>query len=443
MNRFGHIIFWRSHKMVSSSETDRIRAELKSTLQLWELREIPFSESASVLRPSHLREVFTGRMGELKKVLTLFLGRERKRILIYGWVGIGKTAFILQVMDILRQEDRDTLTAYISLPPEADLATAALIALAREMKKDEWAQHQLNQMGLRSKKPVHRRKSKIKVGIPGIGSELEEETISITPLQFPTLSFEDLLERAIKKYRRVVIAVDDLDKQDPARVRQLLHDAQGMLKSGAWVILTGHPSGITRDVLISERGLFDLALKLEELNQPTAYNMLVNYLNSARTNHAHYDPKDSRAVHPFTPETARALCERSGGVPRWLNRLGCYVLLKAAELQAEIITHDVLQQGFEYANQQLRGQPGLTPEDYYVLDLLLEKGILSDTTVTLEDIERVRAKEFSEILPILEKLVQLDLVRRLPTERAVEYEPTPMMLEKRETSEQKKASDED
>ena len=118
-------------------------------------------------------------------------------------------------------------------------------------------------------------------------------------------------------------------------------------------------------------------------------------------------------------------------------------LLKAAELQTESITPDVLQQGLEYANQQLRGQPGLTAEDYYVLDLVLEKGVLSDATVTLADLERVRAKEFSEILPILEKLVQLDLMRRLPTEHVVGYEPTPMLVGKQEKPEQEKLSGED
>lgn len=56
----------------------------------------------------------------------------------------------------------------------------------------------------------------------------------------------------MEKYERVVIAIDDVDKQDTARVKQLLLNAQGMLKSGAWFILTGHPSGLTRDILINQ-----------------------------------------------------------------------------------------------------------------------------------------------------------------------------------------------
>ncbi len=91
-----------------------------------------------------------------------------------------------------------------------------------------------------------------------------------------------------------------------------------------------------------------------------------------------------------------------------------------------------LQQGLEYVAHQLRGQSGLTAEDYYVLDLVLEKRTLSDATVTLTVLEQLKAKEFSEILPILEKLVQYDLLRRLPSERAAEYEPTPMLIAKAE-----------
>jgi hypothetical protein len=412
------------------SEAERIFDELSNTIARWGLSEIPFSESASTLRASQLRDVFTGRTEELREALALFQGRERKRLLVYGWVGIGKTAFILEVLGVLRRKAKDILVTYISLPPETDLATAALIALAREMEDDEWAQHQLNQMGLRPRKRPVKKKATAKAGVSSTGIETEEETTPVTIPKFPSLSFEDLLERALKKYSRVIVAIDDLDKQDPARVRELLRNAQGMLKGDAWFILSGHPSGLTRDILTREMGLFDLAIELKQLDQPTMYRMLANFLNSARPKNARYDPDDPKAVHPFTPRTASQLCQRSEGVPRWLNRLGSYVMLKAIEIKAEVIAPKVLQQGLEYADQQLRGQTGLTPEDYYVLDLVLEKGTLSDETITLNDLERVRVKEFSEILPILEKLVQLDLVHRLPSERAAEYAPTPMISRK-------------
>ena len=420
------------------SEADGIFDELTDTLSRWGLDEIPFSESASSLGISQLREVFTGRTEELREVLTLFQGRERKRILVYGWVGIGKTAFILEILSVLQRKAKDTLATCISLPPETDLATAALVALARKMEDDEWAQHQLNLMGLRPRKRPVQKTGRGKAGIASIGVEAEETTVPVTSPRFPALSFEDLLERALKKYSRVVIAIDDLDKQDPARVRELLRNDQGLLKSGAWFMLTGHPSGLTRDILTSDLGLFDLAIELKALDQATTYRMLVNYLNSARSKRIRYNFDDPSAVRPFTPETARILCERSDGVPRWLNRLGSYVLLKAATIGADLVTEDVLQQGLEYAARQLRGQSGLTAEDYYVLDLVLEKRTLSDETVTLTDLERLKVREFSEILPILEKLVQYDLLRRLPSERVAQYEPTPLLIGKTEPKEDKK-----
>ncbi|GGA12264.1 ATP-binding protein [Okeania sp. KiyG1] len=410
------------------SDGDKIWDELDSIYDRWGIKEIPFSESASTIGQAKIQEVFTGRTKELREVLHLFRGSERKRLLVYGWIGIGKTAFILEILGILERKTKNTITAYISLPQGIDLATAALIALAREMEDDEWAQQQLNQMGLRPQKALRKRKIKGKGGLPVASVEVEEEVTAIQKPQFPSLSFEDLLQRALEKSDRVVIAIDDLDKQDPAKVRQLLLDAQGILKSGAWFILTGHPFGITRDILIAERGLFDLALKLEEMEMDTTYEMLVKYLNSARPKESQLALDDPEAVAPFTPETARLLCERSGGVPRWLNRLGRYILQKAAELGAKIITPEILQQGLADAEQKVGGQSGLTPQDFIVLEVVLEKGILSDANVTIDDLQKIKVNTFSEILPILDKLIQRDLLRRLPSDRTAEYAATPLLL---------------
>jgi hypothetical protein len=132
-------------------------------------------------------------------------------------------------------------------------------------------------------------------------------------------------------------------------------------------------------------------------------------------------------VHPFTPATARALCDVAQGVPRWLNRYGSYILLKAAELQAPIIDEEMLAIGLDDARTKLRGQPGLTPQDYYLLDLVLEKGVLSDESITLTELEKLKVDTFNEILPSLDKLVTLDLLQRMPTERATEYAPPPLL----------------
>ncbi len=414
------------------SEADQLWDDLDQVFDHWGITEIPFTESAptSLRQAAHLREVFTGRRQELETAITTFRSRERRRVLVYGWYGIGKTAFILELLDILKRKSKDTLVTYVSLPREAqDLATFALVALAREMEDDEWAQHVLQQMGLRPRRrPVEKRTE-----VDAKFIKTSEETVPISPPQFPTLSFEDLLERAFEQYRRVVIAIDDLDKQDPSRVRQMLRGAQGMLKGAASFILTSHPAGLTRDILTRELGLIDVAIELKELDIDTIYRMLVNYLNSARPERDRRDHDDPQAVKPFTPRTAGELCQRSEGVPRYLNRLANYVLTWSALQRAERITSDILRQGFEYADSQLRSQH-LTPEDYYVLELVLERGAISDETVSLDDLKRLQMREFNEVLPILEKLVQLDLLHRLPTEGEIEFGPSPLLMDENEKS---------
>ncbi|MEO0828690.1 MAG: ATP-binding protein, partial [Cyanobacteria bacterium J06642_9] len=62
-------------------------------------------------------------------------------------------------------------------------------------------------------------------------------------------------------------------------------------------------------------------------------------------------------------------------------------------------------------------------------DIVLEKGVLSDASITLDELEKVKAETFSEILPRLDKLVEFDLLQRLPSERATEYAPMPLLEE--------------
>jgi hypothetical protein len=102
-------------------------------------------------------------------------------------------------------------------------------------------------------------------------------------------------------------------------------------------------------------------------------------------------------------------------------------LLKAAELKAPLIDEATLKAGLAYAREQLREQNGLTPQDYYLLEIVLEKGTISDDSITLDELERLKAETFNEILPSLDKLVEFDLLKRMPTERATEYAPVPLL----------------
>jgi hypothetical protein len=397
-----------------------------SNIQRLGLREIPFTESPIDQRSETLQRIFTGRQTELRRMFNLFQSRERRRILVYGRLGIGKSAFLLEVLSVLRRKRPKMLTTYISLPANLDLATTALIALAREMSDDDWAQRQLYQMGIPTERVLKETSAEVSASM-GLGGKWSEKDLPITKPQYPTVSLDTLLERAQDKYPEgVVIAIDDLDKQNPSVVRQLMHDAQGMLKGRAWFLLTGHPMGMTGDLLTSERGLFDLQQNLEELDLPTTYQMLINYLSSARINNNRTDPKDPRCVLPFLPETAKRFCEVSLGKPRLFNRLGNTVLSTAADLQAEVITPDVLEQGLRAAAPTLRQQASLNAQEERVRALLTQRGSLSDETITIEDLELLGLRSFSDILPLLERLEEADLAHQLNQDAAKAFAPIPL-----------------
>ena len=318
------------------------------------------------------------------------------------------------------------LTTYISLPSELDLATTALIALAQAMSDDEWAQRQLYQMGIPTARVLKERSSEISASM-GLGAKTGEKDLPVTKPQYPTVSLDTLLERAQDKYPGgVVIAIDDLDKQNPSRVRQLMHDAQGMLKGRAWFLLTGHPMGMTGDLLTTERGLFDLQLKLEELDMPTTYRMLVKYLNSARINNDCTDPENPRCVLPFLPETAKRFCEVSLGKPRLFNRLGSLVLSVAADSNADKITAEILDKALKTAKPTLVQQAALTAQEERVRLLLEKRGTFSDDEIALADLEQLGFRSYVELLPILERLEAADLAYQLTQGDTKAFAPIPL-----------------
>ena len=414
------------------SELDRLIRQQDDIFSTWGLNEIPFSESADALAQAQLHDVFTGRRDELRQALMLFRSRQRRRLFLSGWYGIGKTAFMLELLTGLAQRGRgDTLAIYTSLPSAAvDLETCALISLARTLEDDSWAQEQLSLLGLPPRQTAIKRKEKGKATLAIFGYEHESETLPAGRLQYPALSFEALLERALRLYGKVIIAIDDLEKQEPARTLELLRSAQGLLKGGASFILTGlsgQPAGLTRDILARRLGLFDLAIELTPIEQPLMQEMLVNYLNSARPRRARRAASDPRAIHPFVPETAEALCVRSYGIPRYFNRLGTYVLTRAGLMDAALVTPNVFQLGLDDAARQLRGRLASSPALSLLMDVILEKGGLAETQVSLDELERLGVRTFAELMPWLNELVELDLLRLLPNPRELEFTPSPLL----------------
>lgn len=390
------------------------------------LAAIPFTESASTpTNADQLDRVFTGRRQELKTVFTQFQGRDRRRILVSGRIGIGKSAFVLQVLTALERNIPKLLPAYATLSAEANLTTTAFIALAYQLPKNRWAQSQLHQLGLPTAQPQKERTSKIGIS-KLLTAEMSEKDREPVRMERPTEALQQLIEQARDTYPGgIVIAIDDLDKQDPARIRHLMHDAQGTLKGTASFILTGHPIGMMGDLLTSERGFFDCKIALDDLDQPTTQQMLANYLASVRLNgdHPANQPPLPQDFLPFTPDAAREFCRASQGKPRLFNRLGNTVLTTAIAHNAPKIDLAMLREGLQASELSRREQASLNLKEQRLKQLLDERGTLSEETILLDDLESLGLRSFSDALPLLEKLEDADLANRNELGYDTEFEP--------------------
>jgi AAA ATPase domain len=402
---------------------DEIWQELENKDRDWGITGSPFVEASIDIE--QLRRVYTGRDSEIKAVVQQLRSVNRSRILVYGDVGIGKTAFITMILDLFERKVPKTLTAQIQLPPKTELATAALIALASKLPNDDDANKILNQLGLLSETSHQKSGTTVKVGFGNIlNVENKTEDTAQSQIQFADLAFNGLLDRALKKYDRVIIAIDDLDKQDPSTVRDLLLNAQGMLKGRASFILTGHPSGLSQEIFLSNRGLFDRTQQLTEIDFNTTKLMLLKYLNSVRSR-----PKvmtDLDAFTPFTNEAADLICDRCDGSPRFLNRIGGYALGQGVERNLDVIDKIAVEQAIIKSSRDFRDQ--LNPQERLLIDSIANQGVISDSNISLAELQQLGVKSFAELLPVIEDLQLLSLVKRLPNDGSIAYSLSPLLL---------------
>ena len=404
------------------TDIDGIWRELEQKDRDWGIVGNPFVEAMTDIEI--LREVFTGRVSEIKTVVQQLRSVNRSRVLVYGNVGIGKTAFITMILDLFERQEEKTLTAQISLPPKTELSTAALIALALKMPHDEDAKKILDRFGVIGANTYQKGGTTIKAAWGILNLENTTEDTPQQQIQFADLAFNGLLDRVLQTHGRVIIAVDDLDKQDPSTAKDLLLNAQGLLKSKASFILTGHPSGLSRELLLSSRGLFDRTEELIKLDFDTTKLMLLNYLNSARDQAR--EITDDYAFAPFSSQAADLICRRSNGSPRILNRIGNYALAEGTEQNLIIIDVQTTERAINKARKAFRDQ--FNEQERLLLNSITETGILSDSNISLKELQQLGAKSFAELLPVLEELQRRDLIERLPNDGSISYKLSPLML---------------
>jgi hypothetical protein len=393
----------------------------KETLKKWDLTYNPFSGRPP--EPRLLSQIFTGREREMSLAMPTVLEVPRN-LLIYGVFGVGKTVFILETLRKLKEID-NPLVIYTSLIGDTplDLAKTVLLGLANSlMAEEEEAKRILESaVGIEKAKSMKEQiYSDVKAGIPLLsvkgGVQSAITTTEQVRIEEPRHHINKLLELADRKYERIIIAVDDIEKKEPNAVRRILVEARDILFSNCSFILTGHPLGVTRDIYTSALRVFDKKIELKPLLSTELRKIVVNYLNIARK-------EKSEEIKPFTEEVLSWIIEKSYGIPGVLNSICFRVLDAGATAGFKEIGENELPKITEEVEKDIYLE--ITPEVRYILEVLGESGGLSEDT-SLEVLDRLKVHTFMEAIPIVENLVQNDLLVKLEDERGIKYVLNPL-----------------
>lgn len=326
---------------------------------VWGLDRITFS--IHPLSEQDLPLIFAERDNELDRAVTTVFDTSRN-VLIYGLFGIGKSVFIEAMFSDLKQTHSDrVLCVSESLDSaDSDVKTTILRGLARELShEDDEAKHihQLLSGVELTTQQMNKATGSGEAGITGlfkVGGGVEDtvtETWARKLVPNAAYQIRNLIQRTMARRpdRRLIVAIDDLDKRDPATVRANLADARPMLHENCSFVFTGHPLGILRQAYDSVGGVFDLQLELKMLPNASMRLLMERYLEAGRRPDAR-----NRGIFPFTEEAAEAIINRALGIPRVLNVICLNVLQEAGELRSPQIDLPVLRECWQRAGEKLR-----------------------------------------------------------------------------------------
>lgn len=340
------------------SEVENFRREI------WGIERVLFR--IRQLDEENLVQVFTARNREMERAM-MAIGDAPANLLVNGVFGVGKTVFIQMLLHELKEQyGDDVLCVSECLDSEdSDLATTILRGVSRALAlKDEDSDAKAFDdllAGVELSSQVTDKgggSAKLNLGFfEGSGSGETSATESRVRKVVPNAAYQVrlLLERAHNRQpkRRLVIAVDDLDKRDPNAVRSNLLAARSTLHNNhqCSFIFTGHPLSILRDAYTSLSGTFDDRIELGPLSPSAMRQMMINYLEAGRSLDA---TPEQQGIHPFTEEVAQKIIERSFGLPRVLNVTCYHILNEAAISRMSKIGLTELQQCWRAAGDRLK-----------------------------------------------------------------------------------------
>jgi hypothetical protein len=386
--------------------------QYRQILAEWGLTDIPFQVTPPT-DPAKLRRIFHGRQTEQEKALpALYEGRN---VLVRGLWGVGKTTFILYLLDRLQREmaelNESALILYVGQFPgetSEDFFRALLLPLAENLAKAEpEAKHIRDALsGLQITQTRQGQvEGKIDLQLFSLGGSWQggqEQNWQIQNTYPPLLNLFDLAQ---KHYGRVVIAIDDLDKKAPRSVQEMLDSATDLLRQGQGqrgFLLTGRFTSILRDMSEQMLGLFSERINLPLMTTDELQHVAVNYLNTARK-------RASGDLKPFNLAVIQQIAGYANHIPRQFNLICEKVMRRAATEGLKQIDEAAMAQLWPAIQSDFALE--LTPAMRRLLYVARRSGGLS-ADIDDQILGELGVETFVELLPLLRELESRDWLIR-------------------------------
>ena len=106
--------------------------------------------------------------------------------------------------------------------------------------------------------------------------------------------------------------------------------------------------------------------------------------------------------------------------------IGNCALAEGVEQNPDVVDSDAIERAIVKARKDFRDQ--FNSQERLLIDGITNQGVLSDSNISLTELQQLGAKSFAELLPVLEELQRRDLIERLPNDGSISYKLSPLML---------------
>jgi hypothetical protein len=401
--------------------------------EVWGLERVLFSLQPP--QPPYRQKVFAARDRESERAEAALLDAPRN-LLISGLFGVGKTIFIEELLrDLQVSYPDDVLTVYECLDStSSDLLTTILRGLAHALRDEDEEARNIDQIlaGVElTSQTSDKGSGGGELGIPIIGKiggtaeNTTTETVARKVVPNAAYQIRELVERAAQRRptRRLIVAVDDLDKRDPATVRDSLVQARSTLHTDCAFVLTGHPLGVLRNIYSTAGAIFDLQMDLQVLPPDDMRTIMERYLEAGRVKGA-----SQQGFAPFTEATAQAIIARTFGIPRLLNKICFHILDKAGDLRRPVVDAETLRECWRLVGNDLRRM--MSEDIARVFEVLHEQtGGFNPSRVPDEMYQRLGVDSLQGLLAKFRAAMDLDFAIGVEVEGQTHFLPQPLLEE--------------